>query len=137
MSLIGQKLCIFFYQNPIFGLLKFFIGHPLHWKKISLFFRTAQQAKREIRMAYVAFAIVGIFLSFNLPRIMVAGYEVSQTWLILHCVQNGSEYMPNLPFYYWDNVSRLCMAINSSINFFIYCRGSDQFKVHKRVWIIG
>ena len=80
-------------------------------------------------MAYVAFAIVGIFLSFNLPRIMVAGYEVSQTWLILHCVQNGSEYMPNLPFYYWDNVSRLCMAINSSINFFIYCRGSDQFKV--------
>ena len=123
----------FFLSKSNFWSFEVFYWTPSTLKKISLFFRTAQQAKREIRMAYVAFAIVGIFLSFNLPRIMVAGYEVSQTWLILHCVQNGSEYMPNLPFYYWDNVSRLCMAINSSINFFIYCRGSDQFKVHKRV----
>ena len=80
-------------------------------------------------MAYVTFAIVGIFLSFNLPRIVVAGYEVSQTWLILHCVQNGSEYMPVLPFYYWDSISRLFMVINSSLNFLVYCTGSDQFKV--------
>ena len=80
-------------------------------------------------MAYVTFAIVGIFLSFNLPRIVVAGYEVSQTWLILHCVQNGSEYMPVLPFYYWDSISRLFMVINSSLNFLVYCTGTDQFKV--------
>jgi len=90
--------------------------------------KNAQQTKREIRMAYVTFAIVGIFLSFNLPRIVVVGYEVSQTWLILHCVQNGSEYMPVLPFYYWDSISRLFMVINSSVNFLVYCTGSDQFK---------
>ena len=112
-------------------------NQPLHFGLLNLrnlllfilFFRNAQQNKREIRMAYVTFAIVGIFLSFNLPRIVVAGYEVSQTWLILHCVQNGSEYMPVLPFYYWDSISRLFMVINSSLNFLVYCTGSDQFKV--------
>ena len=66
----------------------------------------------------------------NLQRIMVAGYEVSQTWLILHCVHNDSEYMPVLPFYYWDSISRLFMVVNSSINFLVYCTGSDQFKVN-------
>ena len=120
---------------PDMFFFKLRLYQPLHFGKIYqillfiLFFRNAQQTKREIRMAYMTFFIVGIFLSFNLPRIVVAGYEVSQTWLILHCVQNGSEYMPVLPFYYWDSISRLFMVINSSLNFLVYCTGSDQFKV--------
>ena len=81
-------------------------------------------------MAYVTFAIVGLFFCFNLPRVAVGGYEVSKTWLILHCVENKAEYMPHMTFYYWDTVSRLLMVINSSINFLIYCAGSDQFKVN-------
>ena len=91
--------------------------------------RSAMQNRREIKMAYITFAIVGIFFCFNLPRIVVGGYEVSKTWLILHCVASGAEYMPNLTFYRWDTVSRLLMVVNSSINFLIYCTGSEQFKV--------
>ena len=96
----------------------------------SLPFRSAQQSRREIKMAYMTFAIVFSFLSLNLPRIAIGGYEVSQTWLILHCVKAGAEYMPNLTFYYWDEISRLLMVVNSAINFLIYCTGNDQFKVH-------
>ncbi len=57
-------------------------------------------------MTYVTFAIVGIFFLLNLPRMLVGGYEVSVTWLILHCVEARFEYLPNLTFYRWDAVSR-------------------------------
>ena len=80
-------------------------------------------------MAYVTFAIVGIFLCLNMPRMLVGGYEVSDTWLILHCVDSDFEYMPSLTFYRWDTVSRLLMVVNSAINFLIYCTGNKQFKV--------
>lgn len=91
--------------------------------------RSAMQNRREIKMAYITFAIVAIFFCFNLPRILVGGYEVSKTWLILHCVSSDIEYMPDLTFYRWDTISRLLVVINSSVNFLIYCTGSEQFKV--------
>ena len=70
---------------------------------ISLF-RSALQNRREIKMAYITFAIVAIFFCFNLPRIVVGGYEVSKTWLILQCVASDAEYMPNLTFYRWVKI---------------------------------
>ena len=98
--------------------------------------RSAMQNRREIKMAYITFAIVAIFFCFNLPRILVGGYEVSKTWLILHCVSLDAEYMPDLTFYRWDTISRLLMVINSSVNFLIYCTGSEQFKVRFKENII-
>ena len=81
-------------------------------------------------MAYVTFAIVALFFFLNMPRIALGAFEVSNTWLILHCVENGFEYLSTLTFYRWDTVSRLLMVANSSINFLIYCTGSQQFKVN-------
>ena len=99
-------------------------------KMLSKFlFRSQQQNRREIRMAYLTFAIVTLFFLLNLPRIALGGYEVSNTWLILRCVAKGSKYLSTLTFYRWDTISRLLMVINSSINFLIYCAGSQQFKV--------
>ncbi len=63
---------------------------------------------------------------------LVGGYEVSQTWLILHCVDTKFDYLPNLTFYRWDAISRVLMVVNSSINFLIYCMGSQQFKVRTK-----
>ena len=83
-------------------------------------------------MAYLTFAIVTLFFLLNLPRIALGGYEVSNTWLILRCVAKGSKYLSTLTFYRWDTISRLLMVINSSINFLIYCAGSQQFKVNLR-----
>ena len=96
---------------------------------IKFSFRSQQQNRREIRMAYLTFAIVTLFFLLNLPRIALGGYEVSNTWLILRCVAKGSKYLSTLTFYRWDTISRLLMVINSSINFLIYCAGSQQFKV--------
>ncbi len=100
-------------------------------KKLSwgIYFRSAQHHRREIHMTYVTFAIVVIFLCLNMPRMLVGGYEVSETWLILQCVEADYEYMPNLTFYEWDTVSRLLMVVNSAINFLIYCTGNQLFKV--------
>ena len=94
--------------------------------------KSQQQNRREIRMAYLTFAIVTLFFLLNLPRIALGGYEVSNTWLILRCVAKGSKYLSTLTFYRWDTISRLLMVINSSINFLIYCAGSQQFKVNLR-----
>ncbi len=79
-------------------------------------------------MAYLTFAIVTLFFVLNVPRILLGTYEVTNTWKILRCVENESKYISPLSFYVWDTVSRLLMVVNSSINFLIYCTGSEQFK---------
>ena len=61
--------------------------------------KSQQQNRREIRMAYLTFAIVTLFFLLNLPRIALGGYEVSNTWLILRCVAKGSKYLSTLTFY--------------------------------------
>jgi len=58
--------------------------------------KNQQQNRREIRMAYLTFAIVTLFFLLNLPRIALGGYEVSNTWLILRCVAHGSKYLSTL-----------------------------------------
>ena len=83
-------------------------------------------------MAYITFAIVALFFCLNMPRMILGSYEVSNTWLILRCVENKVKYLSTLEFYKWDSISRLLMVINSSINFLIYCMGSEQFKVSKK-----
>ena len=83
-------------------------------------------------MAYVTFAIVALFFCLNMPRMILGSYEVSQTWQILICVEHKLKYVNSLTFYRWDSISRLLMVINSSINFFIYVIGNEQFKVKGR-----
>ena len=86
-------------------------------------------------MTYITFVIVGIFFCLNLPRILVGAYEVSNTWTILKCAENNFDYHESLLFYKWDTISRLLMVLNSSINFLIYCAGSEQFKVkNELIW---
>ena len=86
-------------------------------------------------MAYITFAIVALFFCLNMPRMILGSYEVSNTWLILRCVENKVKYLSTLEFYKWDSISRLLMVINSSINFLIYCMGSEQFKVSTKYMV--
>ncbi len=39
-------------------------------------------------MAYVAIVIVTLFVVSNLPRILAGSHEVTNTWLIIHCIEN-------------------------------------------------
>ena len=64
-----------------------------------------------------------------MPRILCAAYEVSNTWKILRCIEGGVPWVPQLNFFRFDSISLLLMVISSSMNFLIYCTGSEQFKV--------
>ena len=85
-------------------------------------------------MTYVTFAIVGLFFFLNLPRILVGGFEVTKTWIILKCAENNFDYHENLYFFQWDTISRVLCVLNSSVNFLIYCAGSEQFKVRAQLF---
>ena len=39
-------------------------------------------------MAYVAIIIVTLFVVSNLPRILAGAHEVTNTHLIIHCIEN-------------------------------------------------
>ena len=41
-------------------------------------------------MAYVAIIIVTLFVVTNLPRILAGAHEVTNTHLIIHCIENKS-----------------------------------------------
>ena len=61
-------------------------------------------------MAYLTFVIVTLFFVLNMPRILCAAYEVSNTWRILRCVEGGEKYLPHFLFYTFDQVSFLLMV---------------------------
>ena len=48
-------------------------------------------------MAYVAIIIVTLFVVTNLPRILAGAHEVTNTHLIIHCIENKqvSDLKPN------------------------------------------
>ena len=92
-------------------------------------FRAIQFTRREIKLAYVTITIVGVFFILNIPRVFMGAYEVSKMYLVIHCAEYRTEYHPEMWYYRSDNVCRLFMVLNSSINFLIYCIGNDQFKV--------
>jgi hypothetical protein len=39
-------------------------------------------------MAYIAIVIVSLFVVSNLPRILAGAHEVTNTHLIIHCIEN-------------------------------------------------
>eukprot|EP00094_Tigriopus_californicus_P000295 TCALIF_00285-PA protein Name:"Similar to FR FMRFamide receptor (Drosophila melanogaster)" AED:0.21 eAED:0.21 QI:91/0.57/0.37/0.62/0.57/0.75/8/0/476 len=83
---------------------------------------------KEIRMTYIAIAIVTLFIIFNLPRIVAGAHEVFHTQLIIRCIQNNIQYIPDLMFFQSDTVARFFMILNSSVNFLVYCAGSKAFQ---------
>lgn len=83
---------------------------------------------KEIRTTYLAIGIVITFTILNFPRIVASTIEVSNTNLIIKCVENGARYVPSDSFYKLDFFARMFMVLNSAINFIIYCAVSTAFK---------
>ena len=73
--------------------------------------------------------IVITFTLLNLPRIVASTLEVTNTNLIIYCVENELRYVPSLNFYKLDFFARLFMVVNSALNFIIYCAVSTPFQV--------
>ena len=93
--------------------------------------RRTSRNRKELNMAYIAIVIVSLFVISNMPRILAGAQEVTNTSLIIHCIENKAQYIPSMDFYKLDFVARLLMVVNSSINFLIYCAVSAPFKVNE------
>ena len=115
------------FKHSFFSYLS--LVNDLRQKIYIIFFRAIQFTRREIKLAYVTITIVGVFFILNIPRVFMGAYEVSKMYLVIHCAEYRTEYHPEMWYYRSDNVCRLFMVLNSSINFLIYCIGNDQFKV--------
>ena len=77
----------------------------------------------------MALVIVVTFTVLNLPRIVASTLEVTNTNLIIFCVENEVRYVPSIDFYKLDFFARLFMVVNSALNFIIYCAVSTPFQV--------
>ena len=84
---------------------------------------------KEIRATYLSLVIVVTFTVLNLPRIVASTLEVTNTNLIIFCVENEVRYVPSIDFYKLDFFARLFMVVNSALNFIIYCAVSTPFQV--------
>ena len=51
-------------------------------------------------MAYVAIIIVTLFVVSNLPRILAGAHEVTNTHLIIHCIENKQVFSFTSKFQY-------------------------------------
>ena len=61
---------------------------------------------QELNMAYVAIIIVTLFVVTNLPRVLAGAHEVTNTHLIIHCIENKQvSHSINLNFSYYQDVS--------------------------------
>ena len=93
--------------------------------------RSQRRHKNEIRTTHMAIAIVISFAVLNLPRIAISAKEVTNTNLIINCVENKRKFFPSLQYYQIDIIARTCMMVNSAINFVIYSAVSHPFQVSK------
>ena len=91
--------------------------------------RSQRRHMNEIRTTHMAIAIVISFAVLNLPRIAISAKEVTNTNLIITCVESERKFVPSLQYYQIDIVARFFMMVNSAINFVIYSAVSHPFQV--------
>ena len=87
----------------------------------------AAHAREENRQALILFAIVVIFLICHTPRVFLGLHEVWNVKRIMLDLKNHCRGL-TLAIGLTKQVSHLLLAINSSLNFFLYCAMSPSFR---------
>ena len=95
--------------------------------------RSQRRHMNEIRTTHMAIAIVISFAVLNLPRIAISAKEVTNTNLIINCIENKRKFFPSLQYYQIDIIARTFMMVNSAINFVIYSAVSHPFQVRFKI----
>ena len=96
--------------------------------------RSQRRHMNEIRTTHMAIAIVISFAVLNLPRIAISAKEVTNTNLIINCIENKRKFFPSLQYYQIDIIARTFMMVNSAINFVIYSAVSHPFQVRFKIY---
>ena len=83
-------------------------------------------------MTKIAIVIVVTFVLLNMLRLILCFFEVAQMFTLMKCLGEGGlgQYQQSLHFHTSDNVARLLMVVNSSVNFLIYSCFSKSFQVN-------
>ena len=91
----------------------------------------------EVNMTKIAILIVVTFVLLNMLRLILGFFDVAHMFTIMKCFKAKVKFMRNINQYVADEVARLLMVVNSSVNFLIYCCFSNNFQVCKyRPWNI-
>ena len=90
-------------------------------------------------MTKIAIVIVVTFVLLNMLRLILCFFEVAQMFTVMKCLGEGGlgQYQQSLHFHTSDNVARLLMVVNSSVNFLIYSCFSKSFQVNIKSNIQG
>ena len=93
----------------------------------------------EVSMTKIAIVIVVTFVLLNMLRLILCFFEVAQMFTVMKCLGEGGlgQYQQSLHFHTSDNVARLLMVVNSSVNFLIYSCFSKSFQVNIKSNIQG
>ena len=90
----------------------------------------------EVNMTKIAIVIVVTFVLLNMLRLILCFFEVAQMFTVMKCLGEGLQYQKPIVFNTADNVARLLMVVNSSVNFFIYTFFSKSFQVLMKVFYL-
>ena len=126
--------------KKIFTQIKYLIENTFHslalkrFYYFSMIFALGQmrrsslvpQATEENRRSLMLFAIVIVFLICHTPRTFLNLYEVWNAKRIMLDIKNHCLGIP-LSILFTQQASHLLLAINSSVNFFLYCAMSPLF----------
>lgn len=111
-----------FHATALKFLLRFFYLASGQMRRSSL----VPQATEENRRSLMLFAIVVVFLICHTPRTFLNLYEVLNAKRIMLDIKNHCHGVP-LSILFTQQASHLLLAINSSLNFFLYCAMSPLF----------
>ena len=120
-----EKMKVAKYNAAIKGTWRKY--EPLNWPLASVrrfIFEIPFIFKRQ----YFCITVV-TFATLNLPRIIASTVEISNTDLIIKCVENNVRYIHTLTFYKLDVIAHMLMILNSAVNVIVYCAVSTPFQV--------
>ena len=84
--------------------------------------------RRDISLENILVNIVAVFMILNLPKTMIALWEVSTIPSILDCYDRKCGYFITSKRWIADIIVRYLVMLNSSTNFLIYCFVGSNFR---------
>ncbi|XP_023345153.1 FMRFamide receptor [Eurytemora carolleeae] len=87
--------------------------------------RRQQQMQSDINLAFVLVVIVGFFLLFNIPRMLLNMFEFIHMSTMIKC---GNNLISPAWFQCLTGFNHLMLVMNASTNVLIYCSFNSEFK---------
>ena len=90
--------------------------------------RMSANSQNDISMAKIMMTIVTVFIILNIPKMVLALYEVMTIPNILECYRRRCHYYITSKRWVADSLIRYLVMLNSSTNFLIYCFVGSNFR---------